>query len=70
MRTLQEPTVHPEVVAAAAEAEAVPAVVVAAEAVPAVAVGIAGDSLVVNLTNGTGQMEGRVRTVFNPSGNN
>ena len=31
---------------------------------------IAGDRLVVNLTQGTGQMEGRVRTVFNPGGGN
>ena len=31
---------------------------------------IAGDRLVVNLTSGSGQMEGRVRTVFNPSGDN
>ena len=31
---------------------------------------IAGDRLVVNLTQGTGQMEGRVRTVFSPSGDN
>lgn len=31
---------------------------------------IAGDRLVVNLTQGTGQMEGRVRTVFNPGGDN
>ncbi|MEO1537529.1 MAG: lipopolysaccharide transport periplasmic protein LptA [Pseudomonadota bacterium] len=30
---------------------------------------IAGDRLVVNLNSGNGQMEGRVRTVFTPSGN-
>lgn len=29
---------------------------------------IAGDRLVVNLTSGNGRMEGRVRTVFTPSG--
>ncbi len=29
---------------------------------------IAGDKLVVNLTSGNGRMEGRVRTVFAPSG--
>ena len=31
---------------------------------------IAGDKLVVNLTSGNGRMEGRVRTVFTPSGGN
>jgi len=30
---------------------------------------IAGEKLVVNLTSGTGTMEGRVRTVLQPSGN-